>query len=131
MRAMPAKDQARIRTGQAMRKIPDTSARHNPTYVGGQSYVGGGAPGANAVNAGGPYTGTVLTPIAIHGVAQIDGAATYLWTVDSGGAGTFGTATDLSTTFTPDTAVATVLLLTATPAVGDPVTDTADLTATA
>jgi hypothetical protein len=114
-----------------MRRIPDTSARSQGPYVGGQSYVGGGAPGANSIDAGGPYTGTVSTEIAIHGIAQIDGAVTYLWEVDSGGAGTFDDAAALETTFTPGTAVVTVLSLTATPAVGDPIVDLADLTATA
>ena len=131
MRKMPARDQARIRSGQSARRIPSVSARTQVPYRGGQSYVGGGAPGANSVNAGGPYSGTVLTAIDIHGVVQMSSPATYLWQVDSGGAGTFGTATDLVTTFTPDTEVDSVLSLTATPAVGDPVVDLAALASVA
>ena len=131
MRTMPAKDQSRILSGQSMRKIPSVSAKTQVPYRGGQNFVGGGAPGANSINAGGPYSGNAAVAIDIHGVAQIDGAATYLWEVDSGGTGAFGDATALDTTFTPDAAVPSVLSITATPAVGYPIVDTADVTVAA
>lgn len=84
------------------------------------------------VNAGGPYLGPVSTPIALDGtVVQGDyPIASTLWTIVSGGTGTFGNAALVDTTFTPNSGGAYVLRLTATPTVGIPVNDTADLTST-
>jgi hypothetical protein len=85
------------------------------------------------VDAGGPYSGNQLSAIPIDGTVV---AGTYpivstLWTIVSGGTGVFGNAALVDTTFTPNSGGAYVLRLTATPSVGLPVSDTANLTSIA
>jgi hypothetical protein len=83
------------------------------------------------VDAGGPYTGDVDTPIAIDGASVTpgsDASPSYLWAADL--PGSFDNPTLLAPTFTPSTGGTYTLTLTVTPAAGygDPVADTAALT---
>ena len=82
------------------------------------------------VESGGPYTGGVGQPIALNGTVV---AGTYpvtgtLWTIQSGGAGVFSDDSIVDPTFTPSGSGSYVLTLTATPSVGAPVSDNANLT---
>jgi hypothetical protein len=85
---------------------------------------GGGVPKPKApsVDAGGPYTGFLGSPIGISGIVT-QGAfpvSSTLWSIQSGpGGGTFGNPSALSTTFTPVAIGVYTLLLTATPTEGD------------
>ena len=83
------------------------------------------------VDAGGPYSGTVDTPIALNATVTpgSDPAPTLLWTIDSGpGTGVFlPSATVEDPTFTPDLTGTYTLRLTATPSDTAPVFDTASL----
>lgn len=85
------------------------------------------APTVPTVDAGGPYNGAVSTAISLSATVTpgTDPAPTYLWTIQSGGTGTFSDATSLTGTFTPDALGSYVLLLTVS------TTDTADVTDTA
>ena len=90
-------------------------------------------PVAPTVDAGGPYAGDVATPIALNGTVTpgTDPAPTLLWTIDSGGTGTFSDDTIEDPTFTADGIGAYVLRLTVTPSDGPDVFDTAALTTAA
>jgi hypothetical protein len=83
------------------------------------------------VDAGGPYSGTVDTPIALNATVTpgTDPAPTLLWTIDSGpGTGDFlPSATVEDPTFTPDLTGTYTLRLTATSSDTAPVFDTASL----
>lgn len=88
-------------------------------------------PVAPIVDAGGPYSGTVDTPIALNATVTpgTDPAPTLLWTIDSGpGTGDFlPSATVEDPTFTPDLTGTYTLRLTVTPSDVAPVFDTASL----
>lgn len=88
---------------------------------------------APTVDAGGPYAGDVSVPIALNGTVTpgSDPAPTLLWTIDSGGTGTFSDDTIEDPTFTADVIGAYVLRLTVTPSDGPDVFDTAALTTAA
>lgn len=88
---------------------------------------------APTVDAGGPYSGDVSVPIALNGTVTpgTDPAPTLLWTIDSGGTGTFSDDTAEDPTFTADGIGAYVLRLTVTPSDGPDVFDTAALTTAA
>ncbi len=90
-------------------------------------------PVAPTVDAGGPYAGDVATPIALNGTVTpgTDPAPTLLWTIDSGGTGTFSDDTIEDPDFTADAIGAYVLRLTVTPSDGPDVFDTAALTTAA
>lgn len=90
-------------------------------------------PVAPIVDAGGPYAGDVSVPIALNGTVTpgTDPAPTLLWTIDSGGTGTFSDDTAEDPTFTADGIGAYVLRLTVTPSDGPDVFDTAALTTAA
>lgn len=83
------------------------------------------------VDAGGPYSGTVDTPIALDATVTpgTDPAPTLLWTIDSGpGTGDFlPSATVEDPTFTPDLTGTYTLRLTVTSSDTAPVFDTASL----
>ena len=86
-----------------------------------------------SVVAGGPYSGTVSTPIQLAATVTpgTDASPVLLWTIVSGGTGTFSDSSIEDPTFTPDARGIYVLQLSADPAVGVPVTDTANLTSEA
>ena len=85
------------------------------------------------VDAGGPYSGQVSTPIQLTATVTpgSDPNPTYLWSIQSGGTGTFSGGTTLTPTFTPDATGSYVLLLTVSTIDTADVTDTADLTSSA
>ncbi len=87
-------------------------------------------PVAPIVDAGGPYSGTVDTPIALDATVTpgTDPAPTLLWTIDSGpGTGVFSDPAIEDPTFTPDLTGTYTLRLTVTPSDGPAVFDTSDL----
>jgi hypothetical protein len=88
---------------------------------------------APTVDAGGPYTGAISTPIQLSGTVTpgTDPTPALLWTIVSGGTGTFNNENAESPTFTPDAAGPYVLQLSADPNDGEPVVDTANLTSEA
>ena len=79
------------------------------------------------VDAGGPYfAGGINQAVSLDGTvtAGTGSIVSTLWTVVSGGAGTFGNASAVDTTFTNTTGGNITLLLTATPSDGPAVSDT-------
>ncbi len=83
---------------------------------------------APTVEAGGAYSGAVSTAIQLAAtvVNGTDGSPTLLWTIDSGGAGTFSDDSVEDPTFTPDVDdVKYTLRLTVTPSDTAAVFDTA------
>jgi hypothetical protein len=88
-------------------------------------------PVAPTVDAGGPYSGTESTPIQLDGTVTpgTDPTPVILWTIVSGGTGTFlPSASTVDATFTPDAVGPYVLRLSADPNDGTAVTDDANLT---
>jgi hypothetical protein len=84
------------------------------------------------VDAGGPYTGAIGVAGAISG-SVIDGTFptdTTQWIVFSGGTGTFGDDSLLTTTFTPDTATESSIFLIQFPTEGASVADGTTFTGT-
>lgn len=88
---------------------------------------------APIVDAGGPYSGTVSTPIQLNGtiVAGSDPAPAAKWLIVLGGTGSFSDAGIEDPTFTPDQEGAYVLKLEAATIDAPLQSDTADLTSTA
>jgi hypothetical protein len=84
------------------------------------------------VSAGGPYSGLQAMPISLDGTITAGSStlASSLWTIVSGGTGTFASASSIDTTFTPDSSGTYVLRLTGTPVTGSPVSSDTNLTAT-
>jgi hypothetical protein len=91
---------------------------------------GSSSPSELTVEAGGPYSGTVSTAINLNSTVTpgSDPLPTLLWTIDSGGTGTFSDDSIEDPTFTPDVESAYVLRLTATPSDSAAVFDAASLT---
>jgi hypothetical protein len=83
------------------------------------------------VDAGGPYSGTVDTPIALLGslTPGTGGIDSILWTIGPGsaGSGVFSAPGSLGGNFTPDTVGTYNLVLTVDPDDGPPVADNASL----
>ena len=88
---------------------------------------------APTVDAGGPYSGDVDTAIALDGTVTpgTDATPTLLWTEPSALGGTFSNTAIEDPTFTPTSAGAYTLRLSADPTIGAPVTDDAALTSNA
>jgi hypothetical protein len=98
--------------------------------------VGSGAVASTppTVDAGGPYSGTVGTPIQLDGTVTpgSDLTPTLQWVSVPGGSGTFSDATIADPTFTPTQVNSSyVLRLIVTPSDGSPVSDDAILDSTA
>ena len=85
-----------------------------------------GAATAPTVEAGGPYSATkdVATALDATVVAGTDPTPTFLWTIVSGGTGTFSDNSIEDPTFTPDQSSGYVLKLTITPSDTGAVFDT-------
>ncbi len=94
---------------------------------------GGSSAVVPTVDAGGPYVGEALIPTALDAtvVNGTDPSPTLLWTVDSGGSGTFSDDSIEDPTFTPDTNSSSVLRLTVTPSDTSAVFDLATMTTSA
>jgi len=93
--------------------------------------IGLGPAAAPQVDAGGPYSGNVGVPTQISGIVVpgTDPNPTNLWTIESGGAGSFGDASLASTNFTPNATSVYELRLTSTGSQAESATDIAEFTA--